>query len=322
MPVKIGFVGVGGIAHAHIHNLRQIPGTELVAFADLNRSRAKAVADRFGGRAYRDWRKMYDNEELDAVYICVPPHGHVGQEQAAAKRGWHLFIEKPIANDLAVAKRIARAIRQSGVISSVGYHWRYYDTSDRARALLKGKTIGMVLGYWLGTMPGVPWWRVMRQSGGQMVEQTTHIFDLARYLVGEVKRVHAAYSLQALKHVPKLTVPDVGTAILEFHNGAIGQISTTCLLNQGYSVGLRVLTPELIIESDGGSLRVVEPGHTAQFQSAVSPTMMEDQVFVRAVRTGRAGAIRSGYDDALKTLAVTLAANQSAKTVKAVRVIA
>lgn len=320
MPVKIGFVGVGGIAHAHISNLMQIPGVQLVAFADLNRSRAKAAADRFGGRAYRDWRKMFDSEELDAVYVCVPPHGHVGQEEAAAKRGWHLFIEKPIANDLATAKRIARAIKQDGVISSVGYHWRYYDTIDRAKVLLKGKTVGIVLGYWLGTMPGVPWWRVMRQSGGQMVEQTTHIFDLARYLVGEVKRVHAAYALRALKHIDKLTVPDVGTATLEFQNGAIGQISTTCLLNQGYNVGLRILTPELIVESDGGALRVVEPGHTEQFQSAVSPTLIEDQVFVRAVRTGKAGAVRSDCDDALRTLAVTLAANESAKTGKPVTV--
>jgi myo-inositol 2-dehydrogenase/D-chiro-inositol 1-dehydrogenase len=320
MPVKVGFVGAGGIAHAHINSLTQIGGVELVAFADLDRSRAKAAAERFGGRAYRDWEEMYDSEELDAVYVCVPPHGHVGEEEAAAKRGWHLFIEKPIANDLATARKIARTIKQNGVVCSVGYHWRYYDTTDRAQALLKGKTVGLVLGYWLGSMPGVPWWRVMRQSGGQMVEQTTHIFDLARYLVGDVKRVQAAYALRALKDVEKLTVPDVGTATLEFENGAIGQISTTCLLTQGYTVGLRVLTREVIVEIDGGTLRALEPGHSEQFQSTASPTLIEDQVFIRAVQTGKAGAIRSDYDDALKTLAVTLAVNEAAKTGKAVRV--
>jgi myo-inositol 2-dehydrogenase/D-chiro-inositol 1-dehydrogenase len=322
MAVKIGFVGVGGIAHAHINSLTQIPGTCLTAFADLDRARAKAAADRFGGRAYRDWKKMFDSEELYAVYVCVPPHGHVGEEEAAAKRGWHLFIEKPVANDLATAKRIARAIKQNDVICSVGYHWRYYDTTNRAKQILKGKTVGMVLGYWLGSMPGVPWWRVQRQSGGQMVEQTTHIFDLARYLVGDIKRVQAAYALRALKDVPKLTVADVGTATLEFENGAVGQVSTTCLLKQGYTVGLRILTRDVILESDGGGLRVIQPGHTEHFQSAMSPMMVEDQVFVRAIQTGKRGAIRSDYDDALKTLAVTLAANESAKTGKpaAVRV--
>lgn len=311
--VKVGFVGSGGIAGAHMGSLVQIPEAKMVAFCDVQFDRAKGRAEQYGGKAYRDYRKMLDKEELDALYVCVPPFAHLDQELIAARKGIHLFIEKPIALSLAKAKAINAAIKRAGIVCSVGYHWRYQDTTDRARELLKDRAVGMVLGYWMGGMPGVAWWRRMKQSGGQMVEQTTHIFDLARYLCGDVKRVSAAYATRALMKVPQFDVSDVGTCTLEFKSGAVGQISTSCLLGQGYRVGLTIACHDFLLETDGGSLRMTEPGHNEDWRATTNPMLREDQVFIKACQTGKTREIRSPYSDAMKTLAVTLAANESAK---------
>jgi len=319
MAVTIGFVGSGGIANAHMNVLQGMEDVKLTAFADPQIERAENAAARFEGRAYSDYREMLEKEKLDAVYVCVPPYAHEEQELIAARKGMHLFIEKPIALSMDKAQEIKKAIDTSGVVVCVGYHWRYTGTAQRAKEILGDQPVGMVLGYWMGGMPGVSWWRVMNESGGQMVEQTTHIFDLARYLAGDVVEVYAAYATRCLQDVPNFDVSDVGTATLKFANGAVGTISNTCILGQGYTVGLHVAAKDLVLEVDGGGLKVIRPGRTEIIGNSVNAFQAENQAFVSAVRTGDASGIKSSYEDAMKTLALTLAANESAKTGKPVK---
>ncbi len=315
MTIRVGFIGAGGIANAHLQVLRHMEEVQLAAFCDVDRERAESHAAAYNGRAYSDVSAMLDSEKLGAVYICVPPHAHVGQEEALIERGIPFFIEKPIANTLEKAESIAAAVEKANLITSVGYHWRYMTYSQLARERLAGKTIGMALGYWMGGMPGVYWWRRKDLSGGQMVEQTTHIVDLARDLCGEITEVYAAMSTRALGDVENCTVTDVGTMTVKFASGAVGTISNTCLLKGfGYTVGLRVVTPEVVVEVDGGQFRAVQAGREEIIKGGNNPYAEEDKVFIQAVQTGDGSAIRSPYRDAARSLAVSLAANRSAET--------
>src|SRR5262249_16812162 len=281
---------------------------------------AEKQASRFGARAYDDFRPMLEKEDLQAVYVVVPPHAHVGAEIQAAQKGCALFVEKPVANSLGTAREIQQAIEKAGVLSSVGYHQRYQESTDHARAALQGKTIGMVMGYWMGGMPGVPWWRRLEQSGGQFVEQTTHIFDLARYLVGDVEEVYANATTRALRDVENFNVTDVGAANLKFTNGAIGTIHNCCLLKGfGYMTGLSVITQDLVVELLGGC-KLIEAGKRTEIASRNDPYRTEDQIFLEAIRTGNPSAIRSSYADAVKSLAVPLPVNGSHQTGKPVKV--
>lgn len=315
MTVRVGFIGAGGIANAHLQVLRHMEEVQIAAFCDVDRERAESHAAAYNGRAYTDVDTMLDAEKLEAVYICVPPHAHVGQEEALIERGIPFFVEKPIANTLEKAESIATAVEKAGLLTSVGYHWRYMTYSQLARERLAGKTIGMVLGYWMGGMPGVYWWRRQDLSGGQMVEQTTHIIDLARDLCGEIVEVYAAMSTRASGDVEQCTVTDVGTMTVKFASGAVGAISNTCLLKGfGYTVGLRVVTPELVVEVDGGQFRALQAGREEILKGGNNPYTEEDRVFIQAVQTGDGSGIRSPYRDAVRTLAVSLAANRSAET--------
>lgn len=319
MPVKVGFVGAGGIATAHLNALQAVDDVQITAVADIDRERAESAAARFVAKAYSDHHDMLRAEKLDALYVCVPPYAHDDQEIMAAEKGIHLFVEKPVAVNMDKAREVREAIRKNKVVSAAGYHWRYQSNTDRAREILNGKTVGMVLGYWMGGFPGVDWWRRMDQSGGQMVEQATHIFDLARYLCGDVREVFAAYANRASRNIPSFDISDVGTATLKFASGVVGTISNTCLLSVPYTVGLHVVTKDLVLEIHG-DLKIIEPGHTETYTGGVNAMLEENKAFINAVKTGDASGIRSTYEDAVKTLAVTLACNQSAETGQPVKV--
>ena len=309
---RIGFVGVGGIAQQHLSNLRQIDGAQVVAACDVDAARAEATAAQWGARAYTGHREMLEREELDALYICIPPFAHTDQELMAIERGIPFLVEKPLDAGGEYAEKVAAALAAKGLMTSVGYHWRYFDSVAQARALLGSQTVAMALGYWLDVMPGVFWWRQQHMSGGQFVEQTTHVVDLARYLVGEITEVYARMATRVLGDVERFTASDVGTVTVQFASGAIGTISNACIGAPG-PIALHLYLKDQTLEI-GGHLKVIRREKTEEFRYFSNAYLKEDEAFLRAVRTGDASGIRSPYADALKTHRVCAAANRSAQS--------
>ncbi len=314
MSVRIGFVGCGGIANAHMRNLARIEDAEMVAFSDIVLEKAETAASEYGGAAFEDFREMYDSVEMDAVYVCLPPFAHEDQEILAVQAGLNLFVEKPLAINMEKAREIEAAVEEAGVISCAAYHWRYHDTADWAREALEGDTIGMVLGWWMGGLPGVAWWRVKDQSGGQILEQTTHIIDMARYLAGDVERVSAEMALRVMTDVENISVPDVGTVNLRFESGAIGNITNSCV-PPGWKNGLVVIGDKKTVIFDQFSFELrTQAGTETKSWQPIAAHFRESVAFVEAVESGDASGIRSDYSDGVKSLAVSLAANRSAET--------
>jgi myo-inositol 2-dehydrogenase/D-chiro-inositol 1-dehydrogenase len=314
MTIRIGVIGTGGIAQGHMERFAAMEGVELVAFCDVQAERAQAAAQKFGGRAYTDWRQMYDAEDLTALAIFTPPFAHGEMEIEACRRGLHLFIEKPVALDTEMARPILAAVQESGVITAVAYKYRWDDHVQKARQLLAGRTIGLVAGWFWGGTPGTPWWRIKALSGGQMVEQTTHIVDMARYLCGEITAVSAFYAQRAAhRDFPDLDVADVGTANILFESGALGNIQNCCLLKGWGSSGLRVMAHGFTLEVHGHRLTWNSPEDSGEYHCQRDGYLGEDQAFIEAVRTGDRSLIHSDYADAYKTLAVTVACNKSAE---------
>ncbi len=312
MAVRVGFVGAGGIAVTHMNLLQMIEDVQIAAIADANRPRAESAASRFLAKPYTHWQEMLEEQPLDALYVCVPPFAHEGQEVAAAEKGIHLFLEKPVGLDASNVKECAQAIAKSGVVSAVGYHWRYQANTRRASQMLQGKTVGMVQGYWMGGFPEVYWWRRYEQSGGQIVEQATHIYDLARYLCGEIEEVYAAYGRRSFEDMTDFNGYDVGAVTLKYADGAVGTMTNTCMLNISYTVGLHIITRDLVLEIHG-DLKAIEAGHTQVFTGGSPPMFEENRAFIEAVKTGDRSLVLSDYADAARTLAVTLACNESAE---------
>ncbi|HEV2123028.1 MAG TPA: Gfo/Idh/MocA family oxidoreductase, partial [Chloroflexota bacterium] len=279
MAVRIGFAGTGGIAAAHLLNLVRIPDADVVALYDLERERCEVAMRRINGqqdqaarpggpeprklqaKVYTDFRTMLAEAGLHAVYICVPPFAHGELEFAAIDAGVALFVEKPVSLSLDLARQVSEAIQEKNLVSSSGYQTRYAEAADRTKELIANKPVGMALGFYLGGLPGTPWWRVQAQSGGQLVEQATHTVDLMRWLLGDVARVYSAGSLRVMKDTPNFDIFDSSTAVLHFASGVIGNISNTSILGSGTAAGapsgVHLISQDQRLEVWGNTLKVI-----------------------------------------------------------------
>lgn len=323
-PVKIGFIGCGGNARGHMRRLAQVPGAQIVSVCDVVPELAEQAAGETGAMAFTDFRAVLDQRDLNAVYLSIPVFAHGEPELAVAARGLPAFVEKPVAIDLATAAQINRAFQQAGVITCVGYQLRYCGSADLARDILAGEPapVGIAAGrYWCGTGRAQPghWRTAMARSGGQLVEQATHTIDMMRFLVGEVDQVFSFYGKQTLAEADS-DCPDVYAVSLRFATGAVGTLSATWAIHPadwGHANLVDLAVGEQRLHWRVTGLTLVQGTETRELSR---PDGSIDAVFVQAVRTGAASAIRSTYADAVRSLAVSLAANASAQTGGPVRV--
>ena len=324
MKIKIGFIGAGGIAQAHLKNLVTMEDVSLVAICDEYKDSATRTAASFDAKGYTDYRMMMNQEKLDAIFVCLPPFAHGAPEILAAQKGIHLFIEKPVSISVEQGKEIRKTIEDSGVICSVGYNCRYLDIVDRTISILKENTVGMVMGLNLtGFAWEKDWWRDKAKSGGQIVEQTTHIIDLARYLLGEVESVYCQSSLRLFGDIKDVNIDDVSAVIFHFRNGVLGCMVSSCGAPRPiYKIGLEIICRELVLNLATAvapsALTLTYPHRTEQISATVDSFLQEERVFTEAIKRKDSTQIKSSYSDALKTLEVTIAANDSAKTKKTI----
>jgi predicted dehydrogenase len=300
-----------------------MPEVEIVACCDVVEERACTSAETFGGAVHTDYRRMFDDVQMDVCYFSLPPFAHTGAEELAAGGGLHIFVEKPVVMELETGLRTKEAVERAGVLSCVGYQSRYSRHADALRAFLSGKRVTMACSERWGGIAGGPthWWRVMDKSGGMLHEQATHQLDLLRYFVGEIVEVYKKEALQVNADEENHTIPDAEVVALQYASGAVGYITTSSALTRGGG-GSRI---ELIVEGHlhiqyGDPPRVLPDGAgTVPPSEAPVPESIDD-AFIQAILRQEPALIRSDYADGLRTCAVTIAANQSAREGKPVRV--
>jgi myo-inositol 2-dehydrogenase/D-chiro-inositol 1-dehydrogenase len=303
-------LGAGFIAGRHVDTLCSLPDVAVVGVCDPQQDRAAALAARAGAAVFGDLDTMLDRGRLDAVYLCVPPDAHGGPERAVLARGLGLFVEKPLGPDLAVAEVLAKEIDAAGVPTATGYHWRYLDTVEEAVRLLDGRPPRLVAASWLDRTPGTPWWPVRASSGGQLVEQATHLFDLCRLLGGEVDSVSA---VAGRSPAGAGDIDHVAAGTLSFASGAVGSITSTCLLRRGWRMGLEVVADGLVLALTERELVVDDGTEVRTVPAGVDPMRREDADFVAAVR-GEPVRPRVPYGEALRTHRLAVAVARAAAT--------
>jgi len=311
--LRVGCIGTGFIAGRHLRALAGFDDVDIVAVADAVPERATEVAAAHDARGYQDGLQLLAEEDLDALWICVPPFAHGPLEEAAVQRGLPFLVEKPLAHDLDTASALAQRIDESGLLAAVGYHWRYLDAVQQAREIVAERPVALVNGAWLDATPPVAWWSVRQRSGGQVVEQTTHLLDLARLLVGEVAQVSAV----EVAAPNAAQVPVASTATLNFASGAVGSISSARVLPGRHQVSLQLVGDGYVIELTERSLtdhevRVVTADGEQRSDSQEDPIASEDRAFLDAV-AGGSEPIRSAYSDALRSHALACAVDRSAR---------
>ncbi len=316
MAIKVGFIGTGGISRPHRKHLKNMEDVEVVAMCDLEEDRVKEAAEEWNASIYTDYKAMLESEEMDALYVCIPPFAHEDQEILAAEKGIALFVEKPVSVTMEKAREVDAAIRENNVISCVGFQGRYLDIIDRTKDLLSNRPVGTAMGYFMGGMPGVPWWRRKEMSGGQPVEQTIHVTDMARYLFGDVKSVYAAGRTGLMTDVPDYNIEDGSAATLIFENGIVATIFSACFLSGSRRKGgIDIFTKEMTIEyRERKSITIIQDDNSEFVEVQNDFWQDMDNAFIDAVRKGDGSNLRTNYADATKTQEVVMAVNRSLET--------
>lgn len=153
--LKVGIIGTGWIADAHIAEYKKMPDVEVVAGADLVDGKAEAFFKKWeldGARCYPDHKSMLDTEELDAVSICTYNMTHAECAIYALEKGVNVLLEKPMCVTIEEAVEICRAERKSGKIISIGFQPRLDPNMQMIKKIVESGELGKV--YYIQTGGG------------------------------------------------------------------------------------------------------------------------------------------------------------------------
>ncbi|MBV7331061.1 Gfo/Idh/MocA family oxidoreductase [Chloroflexi bacterium TSY] len=342
--LTVALIGAGNIANRHLANLEYLNNNRVTAICDIDEARAQQFASRVGASVYTDFTNMFERESgLDAVILCTPPTIRKEIFELAVAHEVAIYCEKPPANTVEEARKIADLVRNSHMICSVGFHMRYSPAVDRFRALTAGRAINIVQSSFLSTAALTrslePWFFIQEKSGGHIMDQAIHVIDLLRYVVGDISHVQTFGNNVLCPKADDFTIEDTTCTNLRFVHGASGSHIHSWATSRGgaeirimggdFSLSLQAHSPPKVegwLGAPGREQEAVDEifaqgpamGRIGQIPENRGPNDPPDpphcgglEVFLDAVRTGDASQIRSPYEDAVTSLAVVLAMNRS-----------
>lgn len=325
-PLKTAILGCGGFARRHAQVLQQLPTeVQLVACCDRNAWKAQELSAQYSAgqaQVFTDHTRMLEATDPDILIVCLPPYGHTDEVEQAAQRGIHLLIEKPIALSRDKAWQMVEASEKAGIKTQVGFMYRFGEALEYLRTLDSGP-IGLFSARYFCNALHAPWWRDKEKSGGQLVEQVIHMFDLMRYLMGEPVTVYAKQANLFHQQTPGYTVEDVSATIATFPNGSLGVVyaSNGAIPGQwikDFKLVAQNLTAEFSDTNQARFFFTAQPGVPTQtIESSRDPYLAQLQDLIQAIRSG--GPTRTPLREGAKSLELVLAARESAESGAEVR---
>jgi predicted dehydrogenase len=256
---------------------------------------------------------MLDKEKLDAVFVCVEPSAHDGMEFMAIEKGCHLFVQKPMTLDMTYARKVRAALAKKGLVSAVGFQCRYVDTLPRVKAWLDGEKLGMVSCFRLGGLPMVWWWRQRQHSGGQVIEQTVHNYDILRYLLGEVTAVTGMAREGIVTGIENYDTEDASSVTMQFKSGVVATMMTGCFSPDAFGAGdfLFYSLEGQLTYGLGGDFKIQKQNLTLTGKPANDYGQECDETFLDAIIENDPSLVLSPYADACKSLELVIGATES-----------
>lgn len=191
--IRVGVVGVGGMGRAHCNALKNVKDAQFIAVADANLDVAKDVASKFNVKAFHDRQEMFN--EVDAIVVATPPWYHAEVTIDAAKKGIHVFCEKPISATLEDADAMIAATDKANVNLMIGHVLRFYPLHELGRKMVDDGLIGDIVyietdycGKYSGPRKRPETW--FGKMGG-LLENGIHKADLINWFGGIAKNVSA-----------------------------------------------------------------------------------------------------------------------------------
>lgn len=227
---RLGLIGAGKMGISHYAILGANPRVKVAAVCDSMSYVTSALRKHTGIETFKDFRKMIEAAELDAVLVATPTASHFEAASYALEHGMHVFVEKPLCLAPAQSLQLAELARQKGKANQVGYHNRFIGTFQETRRLVRGGAIGDVYrltGSAFGQVvirpkTGMTWRASKSEGGGCLHDYASHVVDLMNFVVGAPREVAAA----ELRRIYSRDVEDAVYATFRYADGSSGQLET------------------------------------------------------------------------------------------------
>lgn len=332
--IKVGIVGCGSIAiKRHIPEYAMNELVELVAFCDPVIERAVVLASQYGAKAYSDYKDMLKQENLDAVSVCTPNYLHAEVSIAAAERGSHVLVEKPMAGTEQEAIEMIEAARKNGVYLMVGHNQRLMPSHVKAKEILESGRLGKVISFrtsfghagpegW--SIDGRNSWFFRKDEAimGAMGDLGVHKSDLIRWLLDDEVSDVAAFV--GTLHKTGTDIDDNATCLLRMKKGTIGTLVASWTYYKGVDNStvlwcengvMKIGTDphdQVIVELRDGSVEKYQVGAMATNEKQTTSGVINE--FVHHISTHTPPRI-SG-EEGLRSLKIILAAFNSQASAK------
>lgn len=260
--IRLAIIGTGGMANGHAGRFKSIKGCEVAACCDIVPGRAKVFAEKHGiAKAYEDTKEMLKNERLDGVSIVTIDKAHAPTALLAIKYGRHVMCEKPLADNLRDARRMAQAARLKKIITAVNFSYRNNPATQMASKIIASGKLGRIIhvagNYLQCWLVGKAWgdwrkneawlWRLSTRHGsaGVLGDLGVHLYDFASFIVGNIAALQCELKTfnKGLKRIGPYVFDanDSMITIARFSNGAIGTLhSSRWAAGHANTVALRV----------------------------------------------------------------------------------
>lgn len=251
--IRLGLIGVGKMGLSHYAILGAHKEIEVAAICDSAGYITSALKKHTGVETFKDFEKMVDTANLDAVLIATPTSTHFEAAKYALDHDVHVFVEKPLCLKAEQSRALADLAIKKKRTNQVGYHNRFIGTFMEAARLAKAGAIGEVYhvsGTAFGQVvirpkSGGTWRSKKSEGGGCLHDYCSHVVDLMNFVVGTPKEVLGA----KLRSIFSKDVEDAVYATLTYANGATGQIETNWS-DESY----RKMTTSISVYGTGGKL--------------------------------------------------------------------
>jgi myo-inositol 2-dehydrogenase / D-chiro-inositol 1-dehydrogenase len=328
--VGMAVLGCGRIGRLHARNLARHARARLATVFDVSAQAAQQSAAELGVRSARTVEEVWDDRNVRAVVIATPTDTHVPLIVAAVKAGKAVFCEKPIDMSLERARACWNEIAADHPLVMIGFN-RRFDPSYRAlRERLKLGEIGRLeLAVITSRDPAPPPVGYLQSSGGLFRDMTIHDFDMARYLAGDIAKVHAFGANLVDAEIGKLGDIDTCALSLRAKSGALIQITNSRRCVYGYDQRIEAFGPGGMLQAGNrhetsvaawngertGARDLVLHSFIERYAQAYESEM---DAFVNALAEGR--PMSPDFHDGVEALRLAVAAGESLRTGRVVDV--
>ena len=324
-PVRVVVAGLGRMGLRHARNAAASSRVELAAVADADGATAERVGAELGVAAYTDVERMLEAERPAGLLIVTPPGTHAPLIELAAARGVHVFCEKPLSNDGPAAARALEVAERAGIRVQLGFQMRFDRDFAALGELVAGGGLGRLYQLRASLRDAAPPPReYLAASGGYFWDGAIHLFDLARWLLGEVEEVTAFGAALSDPMFAELGDVDNAMVVLRFASGALGVVETSRVAGYGFESGVEVLGADGACRVPGGladGLELLRPGaverrHVTDFLERFEPAYPRELDHFADVIGGARPRV-DGRDGlaAMRVCAAAVASHASGRTV-------